>query len=387
MRILITSIIDLKKGATGRLHWFIKYLSKNHYIHVISINDVWKLKGSDSQAYTRGFDIGDYRMSYWTNRNISPIVQEISSVLPSANWRKLMAQPNFDVHFNYNTLVSGYAVAKKMKARGIGTVYDFADDLPKMTGNSPQIPAPFRRFGRAVSRIMLKKNIEIASMVSCPTVNLRKIYQLPENKTAIIPNGVNTQLFYPHTVDSLKRELGLEGCFVVGFVGALREWVDFEPVFSAIEGLSQTEPKLRMLVVGGEVGLSKIKDLARKHGLSEKVRFTGTVPFVQVPDYTCCMDVCVMPLKFDNALPMSFLQYLACSKPVIATRILEIPPGLVIYAANTQEYKQSIMNLLGNPGLREDLGSRGRKFVEQNYTWEKLTNDLEKLLQSVAERS
>ena len=42
MKILITSVVDLKKTAHNRLHQFVKYLNRNHEVVVLSINDWWK---------------------------------------------------------------------------------------------------------------------------------------------------------------------------------------------------------------------------------------------------------------------------------------------------------------------------------------------------------
>ena len=57
MKILITSIVDLKKAAhNSRLHQFLMYLSKNHEITVLSVNDWWKAEWDDkSNEYGEDF--------------------------------------------------------------------------------------------------------------------------------------------------------------------------------------------------------------------------------------------------------------------------------------------------------------------------------------------
>ena len=56
MRILITSIVDLKKSQHNRPHHFVRYLSKNHEVTVLSINDWWKGKQDNLAFYCREFD-------------------------------------------------------------------------------------------------------------------------------------------------------------------------------------------------------------------------------------------------------------------------------------------------------------------------------------------
>jgi glycosyltransferase involved in cell wall biosynthesis len=385
MRILVTSIVDLQKSAPQRLHWFLKYLGKSHEITVLSINDWWKARYASTNLYSRGFDIGDINVIHLTERRASPIIQEATSAFIIDKLLKRLDYRKFNVHFNYNTLVSGYCVSKRLISSGINTVYDIADDLPKMIGSSKQIPPPLRPLGRSFGRTMLNKNLKIASKVSFVTATLKNLYPAPENKATIIPNGVDIELFQPRPSPSLRQELGLDGSFVIGFVGTLREWVDFDPIFGALKQLDGLEPPVSMLIVGDEGGMAKAKELAKTFGVEGKVKFTGTVPLMQVPDYTCCMDACVMPLKFDNAQPLTLLQYLACGKPVIATRPLEVPSGFILYAADKQQVARQIMELVRNPELRQDLGVKGRQYVEQNHNWMKIAANLEMLLQDAAE--
>ena len=56
MKILITSIVDLKKSQHNRPHQFVKYLSRKHEVTVLSINDWWKGGQDNLDAYSSEFD-------------------------------------------------------------------------------------------------------------------------------------------------------------------------------------------------------------------------------------------------------------------------------------------------------------------------------------------
>jgi len=70
MEIVITSLVDLKKSQHNRPHEFVKYLSKNHNITVLSINDWWKGNQDDHEKNCSDFgDIFekiDYRYNWHT---------------------------------------------------------------------------------------------------------------------------------------------------------------------------------------------------------------------------------------------------------------------------------------------------------------------------------
>jgi len=393
MKILVTSIVDLKKSAhNSRLHQFLKFLSKRHEITVLSINDSWKAKWDNKSAeYSKDFeeDFRRIKILYLTERRISPILQEICSIKTVNNILKKNDCNDFDVHFNYNTLISGYVVAKKMRSVGVNTIYDIADDLPEMIRKSPQIPNLLRPVGGFIGKFAMKRNIRLSEKVIYTTESLRYSCGIPLNKAELVPNGVDTELFRCYPSDEIKRELRMNNSFIVGHVGVLREWIDLEPLLAAMKQLD--ELNIKLLIVGGGIGYEKNVELAKKYGLLKKVIFTGTISYSQVPKYISCMDVCVIPFKLDavsqNSLPLKLFEYMACEKPVISTKVKGITESvgdMVIYASNTDEYMSGITKLYNNDELRRSMGLEGRKFVEGNYNWAKITSKLERALLEVS---
>jgi len=393
MRILITSIVDLKKTAHNRLHQFIKYLSKNHDITVLSINDWWKATQTDTKLY---FDcnkgvLDNINIEYFTKQKFSPILQEIASIIILKKVLDKINYKKFDIHFNYNSLVSGFFVTKKMKAINVATIYDVADDLPAMIRSSPQIPFFLRYVGGIVGNVTFKKNIKIADKVTAINCTLKNYLKLPQAKTRIIPNGVDTEIFVNNPSAQLKKQLGLDKAFTIGYVGVLREWVDLEPVYASVKELNNEKLDIRLLIVGEEGDLNKNKILAQKYGVLDRSIFTGTIPYTQIPEYISCMDVCLLPFKLDmvsqNALPLKLFEYMACEKPVISTDLIgtrEAVENRVLYASNSKEFKEKIYELLRNDELCRKMGLEGRKFVKENYSWQMICSKLEEILVKVA---
>ena len=65
MKILMTSIVDLKKSQHNRPHQFVKYLSKNHEVTVLSINDWWKGGQNNPEGYSSDFDDVPSLADHW----------------------------------------------------------------------------------------------------------------------------------------------------------------------------------------------------------------------------------------------------------------------------------------------------------------------------------
>ena len=350
-----------------------KHLSKNHEITVLSINDWWKGNQGDLISYSSDFNDIFERIDYHylTDRHIPPILQE---VLFTKRVKEL-SKENFDIHLNYNCLINGYRASKSFN-----TVFDIADDLPQMIAISPQIPKFLRPFGKFLGNYYLKKNIKYAEFVTLTDESLKTTYNIPDAKAKIISNGVNTKNF--KNDPKAKEKLNLDG-FIVGYVGVLRGWVDFKPVFEALKYLNN---EIKLLIVGSEGSFNENKELAKKFGVADRVIFTGMVPYSKVPLYISAMDIGIIPFKkcdvSFNALPLKLFEYFACGKPVISSELFPIKSNFsdeVLFASNYKDYINNIELLYQNKELRKKLGEKGRK-VSENFDWENISHKLEKIL-------
>ncbi len=389
MRILISAVVDLKRSAHNRLHDFVRHLSRKHHVTILSIKDWWKAEQANVSLYDRGFEEvwRQVDLRYFTERRISPIVQELFSAATLGGILQELGD-SFDVHFNYNTLVSGLLVAARMKVAGVGTVYDLADDLPAMIRASPQIPSALQPLGGAFARLMVRCNLAVSQKVTLTTdaIGLPRAFR---DKCVVIPNGVDTERFRKQDGRELRGRLGLGDAFVLGYVGVLREWVDLEPAIRALADLRRAGRDVRLLIVGEEGGLQRPRALASRHGVVEHVFFTGTVPYAQVPFYIACMDVALIPFAENpvtaGALPLKLLEYMACQVPVVSTRLPGIERAVgdrVLYAATSDEIAFAVRTLM--QGAPQQRAVEGRHFVEQHYSLERSVSGLEEILVSIS---
>lgn len=393
MKILVSSIVDLKNSAhNSRLHQFLKYLSRDHEISVLSINDCWKAKWDQTtENYNQSFkDLFEkIDLIYLTNRQVSPVVQEALSLATVGSTLDRIGISDYDVHFNYNGMMSGYVVARYAHSRGIPTVYDIADDLPGMIRTSPQIPSFARPTGGWIGKAIQNRIIQISKRVTITTESLCQTCEIPQEKRELLPNGVDVELFSPRPCDHIKEKYSLGDTFVVGHVGVLREWLDLEPLFIAIRELA-SEINVKLLIVGGGVGYDRTVEVARDLGVLDHIIFTGTVPYSRVPEYISCMDVGVIPFKQDNvsnnSLPLKLFEYMACGVPVISTRVSAIQKTFdhtIKFVSNADEYAEEILELYQDSTLCNRIGTQGRRVVEDKYQWAAISKRLEHILAEV----
>jgi glycosyltransferase involved in cell wall biosynthesis len=398
MRILITSIVDLKRVPHNRIHVFAHHLSQSHDVTVACMNAWWLENASREDA--RDEYVSDplfedlfekVELVYLSEGRHSPVLQQLAPLPGLSAFLSGIDFPKYDVHVNYCDLLPGYSVARAGKRMGIPTVFDIADDLPNSFALSPRVPRVLRPLGRYVAEILLKANVRLAARVTVVTQAIRDAYRLPEEKSVLIPNGVHERFFSPTSGLALRKGLGLEGSFVVGFVGTMLEWVDLEPPFAALKELSAQGKDIKMLIVGGGETLQHNMRLAREHGIAERVLFTNQVPLGRVHDYVSCMDVGLIcrteTADSDRSLPVKLFEYMACQKPVISVPLSGVEEAVadrVLYARGPDQLVSRISELYGDRDLRHRMGLRGSEFVRERYAWSSICRRFEDILVETA---
>jgi glycosyltransferase involved in cell wall biosynthesis len=391
MKILVTSLPDLKRINPQRPHHILRYLSRKHEITVLSVKAWWLKEKKDDYLENC---ISDLDIVYLTEKKLNPVLQELSILY---KFEQLNTQYNFDkysLHLNFNSLIAGHYISNKMRAKKIPTVFDIADDLPEIIKTSSQMPYLLRNIGYYFGNFMFNKCINTSDRNTLVTESLLHTYNFPSDSSKIIPNGVDTELFSFRNTEVFKKKLGINQDFVLGFIGVLSEWVNFNPTFIAIRSLIDSGFKIKMLIIGDGYKLEDFKESARKNGIFENVMFTGSVLTSDLPIYISCMDICMISRKTTidshNSFPLKLLEYMACGKPVISVALNGVKETIkdrVLYATSSEEIKEQIIKLYYDREKAERMGSEGMKFVHDNYSWQKICSNFEKILMGVVNES
>lgn len=101
--------------------------------------------------------------------------------------------------------------------------------------------------------------------------------------------------------------------------------------------------------------------------------------------------VFVAPLQSGSGVQFKILEAMACSVPVVSTKYgndgIDAKPGEEIIIANEpKEFESEVINLLKNENKRNYIGNNGRKYVENNFNWKIKTRELESLYKQIIDR-
>lgn len=205
---------------------------------------------------------------------------------------------------------------------------------------------------------------------------ITQFYGVDKAKIRIVPNGVDTQKFKPlKGLEALKHKLGIDSKLCVLFVGRLipRKGLNFlvEAAKDIVKEYSQT---LFLIVGNGPLKGHLISQL-EKMNLSNNFVFLGDVSEKLLPALYNCADVFVLP-SIQEGQGIALLEAQATAKPVVAFNVggvreavMEKETGLLTQPSSN-ELAEAVMRLLANWSLREKMGSNGRKFVMDNFSWD-----------------
>jgi glycosyltransferase involved in cell wall biosynthesis len=109
------------------------------------------------------------------------------------------------------------------------------------------------------------------------------------------------------------------------------------------------------------------------------VRFTGQVPYADVPVYFNAMDVVAAPFTAHRGetSPFKVLDALACARPVVASDLPSVRPladsgaVLLVPPDDPAALAKALGELMADPGRRVAMGWKGRGFVERHASWDR----------------
>jgi glycosyltransferase involved in cell wall biosynthesis len=168
--------------------------------------------------------------------------------------------------------------------------------------------------------------------------------------------------------------------YLVGYVGVMGRQEGIEYLLQAarriVLGLGRED--VHFGLVGGGTSLEEMKRLARELGVADHVTFTGRVPDGEMLDMLNTADVCVNPDVAnelnDKSTMNKIMEYMALGKPIVQFDLTEgrySARRASLYARKNDpvDLADKIVELLDDPARRLEMGSYGRRRVENELEW------------------
>jgi glycosyltransferase involved in cell wall biosynthesis len=228
----------------------------------------------------------------------------------------------------------------------------------------------------------------------------------------MIPLGLDTAVF----ADRLNRrrvmrdELNVrERDVLVGIVGRLTEVKNHTLFLKAVTrykeifGTVKDGRRVRFIVIGDGHLRNRLETQAREIGIDTEVTFMGTRNDPE--NFYSALDIVALT-SLNEGTPLTLIEAMANARAVIATDVggvvdllgeeitspstandkssyTLLARGVLVRPNDAAAFCDGLACLIESEELRREMGERGRLFVEQNYSKERLLTDIANLYQEL----
>jgi alpha-1,3-rhamnosyl/mannosyltransferase len=241
------------------------------------------------------------------------------------------------------------------RPRLTATVYDMTCWLMPELHTSANL-----RADRAFAEVLRRADGLIA-ISECTRRDAARVLKLPEEKIAVIYPGIAESFFHVDaaSIAAVRERYGLNRPFVLS-VGTIEPRKNLDALLDAFAALPGPLREEFELVLAGPMGWAQASTSARLAA----VRYLGYVPEADLAPLTAAAAVFAYPSLYEGfGFPVA--QAMAGGVPAIASNVSSLPEiagdaALLVDPRSLAELRDALARLLVSPGLRADLGARGR---------------------------
>ncbi len=309
------------------------------------------------------------------------------SFVKSSFWLGLFKLGKFDfILCESPPLFLGITAYLLKKIKGAKLIFNVSDLWPESAEKLGLVSYKFFLMSATKLEEFLYRNSDLISGQTQGIVrNISS--RFPNKKVYWLPNGVDLSFYDKAKVKSdWRKENNFNNDdFILFYAGIIGHAQGLEVILKAADFLKD-QKNIKFVLLGS--GPEKDNLLLLKDSLDlENVFFFEAVTKKEMPAIIAAIDVAVIPLKrldlFKGAIPSKIFENLAMKKPILLgvegeAKELFIDngrSGLAFIPEDPDDLASKTLELFNNQTMLIQLGENGYKYVEQNFTRDKIAND------------
>ena len=284
------------------------------------------------------------------------------------------------------------AVYKVNRNYNLSVVLDLHDNMPEVMKLYPHLQkfpgkyliSPKKWKQKEEAFIKLADKVIAVSPEFIKTLEIR----LPseKDKFVLVPNTIRRTFFEDYKVNEtiIKK---YKNNFVLLYLGDTHVRRGIQTAIAALSKLKDTIPEVKLVIVGKNTTDTILKQQVKDLQLEQFVDFEGWQNVALFQSYILASEICISPLhrnlQHDVAYANKIFQYMSLAKPLlvsdaIAQRKLveKVACGLVHKERDSEDFSKKVLALYKSKPLRIELGESGKKFVQNEFSWEQTSKKL-----------
>ncbi len=239
-----------------------------------------------------------------------------------------------------------------------------------------------------LNKRLLAKNVfyadAIASTSHAMADELKRVLPKYKKEITVTPFGIDVNKFKPIEVERNKNEI------VIGLVKYLHPIYNIDLLINAFALLKKNYPNVLLHIYGDGPLRPEFDALCASLGITESVKFFGTIPNDQVPMAINGMDIFVNCSR-QESFGVAVLEAMACEKPVVVTDtpgykeiVTNEVDGIMLADREPETMAKALERLVNDASLRNEMGKKGRAKVLEKYSWSDNVSIMEELYKKTA---
>jgi len=214
------------------------------------------------------------------------------------------------------------------------------------------------------------------------------VFQRLRSKNSNVEEVKNVPFFAKQNAEAQKRDVFSRGSSskrIILYAGTISEEWGMMKLLQSVLIVKERYPEITLLMLGKtrheyEHVISRFVD---EKGLSDNVQFPGFIAYARLSEYLRTVYAGIVPMqpvkKFQlvgNGTSRKVFEYMNAGIPVIASDFGELAQavreekcGILVDSTKPEEIARTIIYLMEHPEEAAEMGSRGRKAIEEKYNW------------------
>lgn len=367
-------------GIETFIHGLLEQASKNQQRNFVVL----------TSRQTPQEEVIKFDQKMWENNQIRVVRDTAKVLLPTRRLAK-KATDLFVVHKCENVIFGSSAplglLAKSLRRVGAKHIVALTHGHEVWWARMPLFSALLRRIGAQADQMTYLGEFTRGAVANA-------LLREDHSKLVHLPPGVDLTRFIPAAKSlELQKKWGVEGAPVIVSIGRLVPRKGSDQLIKAMPEVLKQFPKCKLLLVGTGNYKKRLEKLVHNLKVQDSVIFTGRVAHDLLPAYYRLGDIFAAPCRSRygglevEGLGIVYLEASACGVPVIAGKsggapdaVLDGKTGILVNGRDHLEISGALIKLLADEKLRDQMGTAGRVWMEQLWSWEGIGTRFEEII-------
>jgi glycosyltransferase involved in cell wall biosynthesis len=189
-----------------------------------------------------------------------------------------------------------------------------------------------------------------------------------------VASGVEEEFFQNADRESVRKKFNVkEEETLLLLVSRLTGEKNVDFIFHALKDLLKKNNQVKFLVVGEGYLLPKLKMLAEKEGLKEKIIFSGLVSKSELKNYLAAGDIYVGASQSETQ-GMNVSEAMYMGLPIVAVKatgtdsLVKNGENGILVSENAKEFSRAMEKLIADNDLRRSMSLASARIARENFT-------------------